>query len=127
MRDKGDFAVGLLVGGLLGALIGLLLAPASGDETRRVLGQRTAETTDQVRGGAVQLAGRIREGAGHTSERAVESAQTVRRRVRAHVESLLNNVQQTVEDAVAGMAPVDGTAPALGEAAAASEGNGGEA
>ena len=127
MRDKGDFAVGLLVGGLVGALIGLLLAPASGEETRRALGQRTTETAGRVREGAVQLAGRVREGAGQTSGRAMESAQSVGRRVRAQVDAMLNDVQQTVEDAVAGLAPADGTAPVLGEAAAAAEADGGEA
>jgi|GEM_PF-1782510 len=126
MRDKGDFAVGLLVGGLVGALIGLLLAPASGDETRRAIGKRTADTAGRVREGSGQLADRVREGTGQASERARLTAQVAGRRVRTQVEALLGGVQQTARDAVADLVPDDGTAPALGEAAAAAEGSGGE-
>lgn len=127
MKDKGDFAVGLLVGGLVGALIGLLLAPASGEETRRVLGARTTDTASRVRQGAGEVAGRVRQGAGDISERARRTGEAAGRRVRAELECLLNGVQETVAETVAELSPEDGSAAELGEAAAAAEGSGGEA
>ncbi len=127
MRDKGDFAAGLLVGGLVGALIGLLLAPASGDELRRVVGRRAAETVGRVRDGAGQLADRVCDEADQTSTHVRQQAQAAGRRVRAKVEAMLGGIQQTVEEAVANLAPGEGPAPGLGEAAATTEGDGEEA
>ena len=45
MKDSGfgSFLAGVVVGGLIGAAIGLLLAPASGDETREQVGEFVGE------------------------------------------------------------------------------------
>jgi gas vesicle protein len=40
------FVAGAIVGGLLGAGLGVLLAPRSGEETRRLLSDRTSPTGD---------------------------------------------------------------------------------
>ena len=99
MRDKGDFAVGLVVGGLVGALIGLLLAPSTGDELRRNLGRQASTTADSVRSGALRV-----------SNTARQQAQVAGQRVRQQVEALLGGIQETVEDAVADLLPEEAAA-----------------
>lgn len=126
VRDRGDFAIGLLVGGLVGALVGILLAPAAGDEVRATLGRQTTDAANRLREGAGQLAGRVRDGAGETSERAMGAAQRIGERVRGQVRSALGTVQQAVDEAVGELAPVEPAGPLLGEAAATVEGRGGE-
>jgi len=44
------FFAGFIVGGALGALAGLLLAPSSGEETRKVLSERTSEVRSKAEG-----------------------------------------------------------------------------
>ena len=45
MKDSGfgSFLAGVLIGGLIGAAIGLLLAPRAGDETREQVGEFVGE------------------------------------------------------------------------------------
>ena len=43
--DFNDFTLGLASGLLLGALAGILLAPAAGDKTRKVISQWSSDTT----------------------------------------------------------------------------------
>jgi gas vesicle protein len=45
MKDSGfgSFLGGVIIGGLIGAAIGLLLAPAKGDETREQVGEFVGE------------------------------------------------------------------------------------
>ena len=57
-RDDGTAAAGVIVGFVLGAMTGaavaLLLAPAAGDETRRVLGDKAREGRDRAEQAARQ-------------------------------------------------------------------------
>ena len=121
MRSDSDFTVGVLVGGLVGVLVGLLLAPAPGEETRRVIGQRATDAGGRVRAGAVDLADRVRVGAVQVSGRASASAQDVGRAVRRQVQSLLHTAQESVEEAVDALNP-DGSAGTGPEALQGSEG-----
>ena len=121
MRSDSDFSVGILVGGLVGILVGLLLAPAPGEETRRVIGQRASDAGGRVRTGAVDLADRIRTSAMEVSGRAAGSAQDVGRVVRQQVQSLLHTAQESVEEAVEALNP-DGCAGTGPEALQGSEG-----
>lgn len=50
-----EFAAGLFLGGLLGAVLGLLMAPQSGEETRRQLSERGIELRDEVQKRAGEL------------------------------------------------------------------------
>jgi gas vesicle protein len=67
------FAVALAGGGI-GALVGVLLAPASGRETRRMLSRRMDETREDLVKGGERLVGRM-------VERAEEGIKDVRRRI----------------------------------------------
>jgi gas vesicle protein len=94
VRDRGDLLVGLVLGGLLGALAGLLLAPAPGHETRRILGRRARAVGDRVRTGADALASRARL-----------SAEEVLRLTRRRVDEALDTVQETIAEAAGPTAP----------------------
>ena len=52
MREKEDFAKGILtgalIGGLIGVVVGLLIAPKSGAETREELAGKAKEFADKV-------------------------------------------------------------------------------
>jgi gas vesicle protein len=63
-----------LVGGGIGALLGVLFAPASGRETRRMLARRMEETKDDFVKGSERLVGRL-------VDRAEEGIKDVRRRI----------------------------------------------
>ena len=40
------FFAGFIMGGALGALAGILLAPSSGDETRKIISEKTSDVKD---------------------------------------------------------------------------------
>jgi gas vesicle protein len=63
-----------LVGGGIGAILGVLFAPASGRETRRMLARRVEETKDDLMKGGERLVGRM-------VDRAEEGIKDVRRRI----------------------------------------------
>ncbi len=57
-RDSSSgFFAGLLMGAVIGAAIGLLYAPQSGDETRRLVKEKAVSTRDTL----AKAAGRIKE------------------------------------------------------------------
>ena len=47
--SSGSVMIAFLVGAMAGAAVALLLAPASGEETREYLGKKAREGTDQAR------------------------------------------------------------------------------
>lgn len=44
----GKFLAGFVIGGVVGGLVGILLAPQSGDETRKVLKDKSLELKDKA-------------------------------------------------------------------------------
>ncbi len=52
------FALGLMMGGFVGAALGLLLAPGRGEETRRELRSLMQPAVESIRDAATRLAGR---------------------------------------------------------------------
>ena len=100
VRDRGDLLTGLLVGGLLGTVAGLLLAPATGTETRAAWRRRTTDTAERVRAGTYAAAGRLRARAEGVSARARLSADDILRMVRRGVADTLDAVQETLEQTV---------------------------
>jgi len=78
--------VGFIVGAAVGAGIALLLAPASGSETRRRIGETSRRLSSRVRNGVDQARGQL-SGLKHDVEAAVASGREsfVRERdARAH-------------------------------------------
>ncbi len=48
-----SFLVGIIVGGMVGATVGIILAPASGEEMRTQLQDRTSRIRDEIKAVAV--------------------------------------------------------------------------
>ncbi len=90
MQDRGNFVIGLLMGGLVGTLVGILLAPAPGEETRRQVGAKAGDA-----------ASRLREGSARVAAQASQSVQTLSQRVRTRVGTLqaqaLDGVAETMQ------------------------------
>ena len=63
-----------LVGGGIGSVLGILFAPASGHETRRMLSRKVDEAKEDLVKSGERLVGRI-------AERAEEGIKDVRRRI----------------------------------------------
>lgn len=65
MRKIFAFLIGVLLGGLVGSTIALLLAPASGEQLRAQLRQRTGQFVSEIRQAAetrrVELEQRLQE------------------------------------------------------------------
>lgn len=76
--ERGGTDLGtLLVGVLIGAGVALLFAPQSGEETRRVIGQRARAATDAVRDAADNVTGQV-----------VETYENARNRVEEQIDSV---------------------------------------
>ncbi len=74
-----DFALGFLVGGILGTVVGILIAPQSGAVTRADLAERSEEWRrrgEDLRARVSPVVGAVRDrmGRGQTTERADEEA-----------------------------------------------------
>lgn len=72
-RDSVGFALGMVVGALLGAGAALLMAPATGDETRRLLRKK-----------ARRLSSRGNVALGHVADEAERAARDFARRGRKY-------------------------------------------
>jgi len=59
--QTGGFLMGLVFGGLIGLGAALLLAPASGEDTRQMLRQRAMEARDEARDKAEQARAKAKE------------------------------------------------------------------
>lgn len=58
------FAVGFIVGMAAGIVVSLLLAPQSGEETRRVLKEKVDDVGDAIRDVVEDVSGQVKEVAG---------------------------------------------------------------
>lgn len=72
-----SFLSGLLVGGLVGAAVALLTAPHSGEETRRIIRDRSIELRDQASESLEQAAADARARADELTKMAKERADEV--------------------------------------------------
>ncbi|HBT20836.1 MAG TPA: hypothetical protein DEA47_05705 [Peptococcaceae bacterium] len=72
MSDNGDFLAGLVIGGLLGFIAGVLLAPASGKETRSKIADKTFEIVEQTKETIGEVSGKVKSGVTRVVETARE-------------------------------------------------------
>lgn len=97
MSSFGKFTFGILVGAAAGAVVGMLLAPRSGEETRRLIrdemDRRVQESTDHVREVVEEKREVLREGAEALKERAMKITDDLEQVGRETVEKLTNRTK----------------------------------
>jgi gas vesicle protein len=65
-RDTGSsFAIGFLIGAVVGVAVGFLYAPKAGKETRALLREKAAEVTEKAKEAAIEAKKRVGEKLGH--------------------------------------------------------------
>lgn len=72
MKDTKEFLVAFLAGAAAGGLAGLLLAPSSGDDLRRKIGEAADKTRDDAKTRVRAVGERVNETYDATTERARE-------------------------------------------------------
>ncbi len=94
MDSSGDKFIYFLMGGFIGASVALLLAPKSGEETRRFLGDKYKEGTDHLdektqegRDFISDKSREVVERVGETIERGKETIQKQKEQVAAALEA----------------------------------------
>jgi gas vesicle protein len=92
--DFGSFVSGLLMGGIIGAAVALLMAPQSGEETRKLIRERGIELRDMGQDALEKAAAEARTKADELTKMARESTAEWRGRA----EQLVNRGEAAVED-----------------------------
>lgn len=95
--NGGSFVIGFLVGGIVGAAIGLMLAPKSGADTRQLITQRSEAWRSRAEEMAANLSGQIGPAIETARERVNPTIENVRSRVEPAVESVREKVNPVVE------------------------------
>lgn len=72
MKDTKDFLVAFLAGATAGGLAGLLLAPTSGNDLRRRIGEAAEKTRDDAKARARKVGEKMNETYDATADRARE-------------------------------------------------------
>jgi gas vesicle protein len=71
-RDSGFFS-GVLFGAAVGFLLGVLFAPAKGDETRKVIADKSKEVAEEVRTRTDEIVEKVKARMANKSELAEDS------------------------------------------------------
>jgi gas vesicle protein len=99
-NDFGSFLSGMIIGGLIGAAVGLLLAPQSGEETRQVIREKSIELRDKAAETAEETRIRLEEMGQQAKERADEIAHQVRDTIeegRDRIETTIEQGKETLQ------------------------------
>lgn len=70
--NKGSILVGLLAGVAAGAILGVLLAPESGNDTRKKITQKGNDYMDDLLSGLDELVGNVKQKAENIKEEVAE-------------------------------------------------------
>lgn len=92
--DLGSFFSGILMGSIIGAAVALLMAPQSGEETRKLIREKSIELRDMGSEALEKAAAEARTRADELTRMARESAGELRGRA----ESLRNRGEEVAED-----------------------------
>ncbi len=107
MSDKGgEFFFGFVIGALAGAAAALLMAPASGEETRHKLDEKRIELhgqaqklAEEAKAQAQKLAEEAKSQASHVSKGAQGQVTHLQERGRIVLSDSVKKAQQAVQDA----------------------------
>lgn len=84
MADSRDFILGIVIGSVIGAAAALVLAPAAGSETRRVLRSRA----DEARARSAEMANQARDRASEVGRQVQDRVQDVTGEARHRITDL---------------------------------------
>jgi gas vesicle protein len=99
--EVGAFFAGVLIGGLVGAAVALLLAPQSGEETRRQI----TRTSEELRDRAQDIVEDARERAEATIADSRRRAERIIEEARVKAEAMTNEARAKIESANKGITP----------------------
>ncbi len=97
--NGGSFALGLLVGGIIGALIGMLLAPKPGSETRSEIWERSETLRSRADEAAASLRERVGPAADGVSSRFGPAVESVREAGASAIENVNARLGRGQEEA----------------------------
>ena len=97
--NGGSFALGLLVGGIIGALIGMLLAPKPGSETRSEIWERSETLRSRADEAAASLRERVGPAADGVSSRFGPAVEAVREAGASAIENVNARLGRGQEEA----------------------------
>ena len=97
--NGGSFALGLLVGGIIGALIGMLLAPKPGSETRSEIWERSETLRSRADEAAASLRERVGPAADGVSSRFGPAVASVREAGASAIENVNARLGRGQEEA----------------------------
>lgn len=97
--NGGSFALGLLVGGIIGALIGMLLAPKPGSETRSEIWERSETLRSRADEAAASLRQRVGPAADGVSSRFGPAVESVREAGASAIENVNARLGRGQEEA----------------------------
>lgn len=102
--EFGAFLVGFVLGGLVGAAVALLLAPQSGEETRKYISDKSielkttaGETAQQARERAEAAAAEARVRAEEFSKAAKERADEIKKRGQEVLEQQKSKIEKVIK------------------------------
>ena len=81
--DLGSFLAGFVIGGLIGAGVALIMAPASGEETRAAIADKSIELRDR----AAETASDVQSRAGELASQTAQTYDEQVKRVQAAVDA----------------------------------------
>jgi gas vesicle protein len=111
MSDEGrgaEFLAGVIIGGLIGAAVGLLLAPQPGEETREQLRERGIELKERV----VELSEEARKKAEEFQDEGRTALETQASRVKGAIEEGKKAASKKKKDLLEELEKESGQAPA---------------
>ena len=98
-RDElGVFVAGFVIGGLGAAVIALLFAPQSGEETRKMIKDKSIEVRDQAQQSLEEALARAEAAAAEARARADEMARTIKEQGQSAVEAVRNAAAKKPEE-----------------------------
>ncbi len=93
-KQSNNFGIGLIFGILLGALAGVLLAPSTGEETRRKL----MESTEDIQSNLKNLSQKVRKETDEMIRKGKDFVKEIEKNASNKFQSIEQNVKEKISD-----------------------------
>ncbi|MGL4607719.1 MAG: YtxH domain-containing protein [Eubacteriaceae bacterium] len=98
MSNKLNFVGGLFVGTIIGGALGILLAPASGEETRKKLREGTEEALGNAYDQAVEYGENLKEQLQDMQEQVTDRVNQYKNQIESKIQEIQDEVNQDIEE-----------------------------